>query len=398
MTSGLTNTVDAIIFSSVDWDFVWQGQQEIAVRLARLGGRVLYVENTTVRGPRLSDAPRVMRRLVKWLRGTRRAATAPKVVSVLSPLIAPYPWKSWSRTINRRLFVSKVRRLADALREPLVWSFLATPVVLDAVRACRKAGSVVIYYCVADFEKVVDDKVAFRRVEQELLREADLVFVNGEALRRRFAANHPCVRVYPFGVNAALFSPRADLPEPPALAAVSRPRAGYIGGLHRHVAIDWLRFAAQRLPQVSFVLVGPAQVDVSALASLPNIHLIGQQPHSSLPAFVKSFDVCLVPYVDSDYTRSVVPTKLFEYLAMGRPVVSSALPEVLALRLPTSVLRIAADAESFVVSIAQTIDERSSEADCAARVGAVARYSWDRQFAAMLEDVRAVRETRGRQT
>src|SRR5207249_11422713 len=102
---------------------------------------------------------------------------------------------------------------------------------------------------------------------------------------------------------------------PPAdLAALARPVVGYIGALHKWFDQHLVAKLAARLPDVSFALVGPAYEDVSQLASCPNIHLFGQRPHADAPRYIKGFDVGLVPYRVSDYTASVYPVKLNEYL------------------------------------------------------------------------------------
>lgn len=390
---------DAIVFSSVDWDFVWQGQQEITVRLASSGARVLYVENTASRSPRAGDLGRIARRLARWTRGAvRHEVTLPSGVTIFSPLVAPYPWRSWSRLLNRQLFVGTVRRLSRALTSPSIWTFLPTPTVIDAIAACRAPGSVVIYYCVTDFAEVVNDRGGLRRAEERLLAQADLVFVNGEHLRQRFQDRHPRVRVYPFGVDATTFSPdRADQ-DPADLSAIPPPRVGYVGGLHRHLATEWIAAAARALPNVSFVLVGPAQIDTGPLSGVPNVHLLGQRPHPDLPGYMASFDVCLIPYRLTAYTTSVVPTKLFEYLAMGKPVVSSPLPEVLSLRPPEHAVRFAGYAEEFASAVQEQLERAGSGTDqeAAARRAFALRYSWDYLFPAMLRDI--VEARRGRAT
>src|SRR5207253_9147150 len=85
---------------------------------------------------------------------------------------------------------------------------------------------------------------------------------------------------------------------------------------------------ADQLPDVSFAIVGPAQLDVSELRRHPNIHLFGQRSHAEVPGYVKGFDVGIVPYLRSEFSLHVYPTKLNEYLAMGIPVVATALPEI----------------------------------------------------------------------
>ena len=378
---------DVICFSSVDWGFIWQGQHEIMSRFAAAGSRVLFVENTSVRAPRLSDLGRIAARARRWLDGAVRAPTdVPAGLTVYSPIVAPYPWSWWSRLVNRYLFVRPVRRLAAGLRDPLVWVFLPTPTVRDAVSACRSAGGALVYYCVADFAEVADDVEALRRSETELVREADVVLVNGGELRERFRTLRRDVGIYPFGVDLRAFG-GAPRPEPADLARIARPRAGYIGGLHRHLEVDWLDHAAEAMPDVSFVLVGPIQTDLGSLRSRPNVHLLGQKPHDELPAYVAGFDASLVPYAVTPFTASVVPTKLFEYLALGGPVITTALPELSRLQIPDGVVAIADGPESFAQHIREAVARPPTPEERTRRREFAERVSWEGMLAEMMTAV-----------
>lgn len=388
---------DAVIFSSVDWDAAWQAHQEVSVRLAARGARVLFVENTTVRGPQRGDLGRVLHRLRRWWRQERTATRAtrglPAGIEVFSPLVAPYPWQAWSQALNRVIFVPKIRALARDLRDPMIWSFLPSPTVVEAIKACRKPGSATIYYCAADFTQVADDARALRDSEAELLALADIVFVVGSRLRERFVANHPEVHVYPFGVDTDLFA-RAIGPEPPDLVAIPRPRVGYVGSLHRHLLLGWLAEAAHRLPHVSFIFIGPPHTDLKQLTSLRNVHLLGRRSHEVVPAYLNGLDVCLVPYSITPYTESGIPTKLFEYLAAGKPVVASEMPEIRALALPDGAVAFARDADEFVGKIAEQLASGSAPEAERARESFAARYSWDVIFPAMLRHVARVSRAR----
>lgn len=128
-------------------------------------------------------------------------------------------------------------------------------------------------------------------------------------------------------------------------------------------------------------------MDIEALSALSNVHLLGQRPHSSLPRYVAAFDVCLIPYVLSPYTVSVVPTKLFEYLASGEPVVASRLPEVVALALPREAVTIATTAGEFSEGIAAAIRRRPSDLERITRRRIAQRFSWDALLTSMLEDI-----------
>jgi uncharacterized SAM-binding protein YcdF (DUF218 family) len=140
---------------------------------------------------------------------------------------------------------------------------------------------------------------------------------------------------------------------------------------------------AERMPDVSFVMVGPFQVDVSRLQRVKNIHLLGQKQHAELPGYVKQFDVGLVPYRISEYTANVYPTKLNEYLIMGAPVVATDLFEIRRFNTEHGdLVRVAASADEWVSAIRASIEQAPAPV-IARRVEVARSNSWDRRLEAM---------------
>ena len=327
---------DIVYISSIEWTFIWQQNQEIAVRLARGGNRVLYIENTGVRSPGLGDASRVFSRLKRWVgslgsQGVREVAPN---VFVCSPLVMP-PFGSGVRHwINRNVLLRLVARTARQLgmRDVLVWTYLPTDTVLDLIGRLETQLSAIVYYCLADFPQVSLAPNRITMSEEQLVRSSDVVFVNCQTLANRFAPWTKDVYVFPPGVDVAAFSPldlssdEVDVPE--ELRLLPRPIIGYIGGLHRHVDFDLLAQMANARPDWSWVFVGPLQTSAEEISSKPNVRLLGFKDHRDLPDYVRNFDVCIVPYIKSAYTETVVPVKINEYLAAGKPVVSTDLPTI----------------------------------------------------------------------
>lgn len=342
-----------ICLSSIDWNFLWQGHQEIMSRFAQAGNRVIYVENTGVRTIRLSDLPRITRRLRNWAIERGGVRTPAQGVRVVAPILAPFPRSRVARELNRRILLP---RLASQLREsgatdPVILTFLPTPNAVRLIELVATARSVVIYYCIADFQELSDLGEDLARSEAELTRRADLVFAQSDAFAKRLAPLNSSVHEFQFGVNLELFDPRRVVPAA-TIEALPRPIIGYSGGLHRHVDFGLLDEVARAFPRGSVVLAGPLQTDPgAALRSHPNVHFLGAVPIAELPSVVAAFDVALIPYERTAYTDTVFPTKLYEYLAMGRPVVSADLPEVRKLGLPSFAIRLARDSAAFVGAI-----------------------------------------------
>lgn len=369
---------DIIYLSSIEWNFLWQGHQEIALRLAAAGNRVLYVENTGVRSPGLHDARRVALRLKRWAgalgsQGVREVA--PNIL-VCSPVVLPPFGPRWRREANRRLFLPLLLRTAAKLgmRDPLVWTYLPNDTTVELIRRQRRRGSRgLVYYCVADFTQLTPHVEQLAESEHEIVTSSDVVFTNCLELTRKFEHLNPNTHVFPFGVNLDAFpyerrpgpvpvgsNGHGTLPRDSRTAGfigqLPKPVIGYMGGMHRHVDFGLIREMALKRPDWSWVCVGALQAALGDLDGLPNVHLTGERPHSELVDYVRQFDVCIVPYVNSTYTATVVPTKINEYLAVGKPVVSTALPPVCEFNNEHRILiTTAAEPESFLTAIAQAL-------------------------------------------
>jgi len=377
---------DILCVSSIDWDFIWQGHQEIMSRLAAQGHRVLFVENTGVRAPKVRDLPRVRQRIRNWWRGTKGFREERPNLFVYSPLLLPLPYFWLARWINRTLLSRALRRWMEAIgfSRPIVWTFLPTPLALDVIRAVDP--QLTIYYCIDD---LASSSPGARRIvasEEQLFRQADLVFVTSERLRERAARYSERVHLFPFGVNLERFDAvRRGADDPPEdLKPLKRPVIGYVGGLHQWVDQALLAAVATRLPEMSFALVGPAQTDVSALASCSNVTMFGQRAHPDLPRYVKQFDVGIVPYLLTDYTANVYPTKLNEYLSMGIPVVATDLPEIRRFnRDHRDVVQVAGTVDAFAQAIRQSLNGASTPAVVERRIEVAQSNSWQQRIAAM---------------
>lgn len=344
---------DIICFSSIDWDFIWQMPQEIASRLADNGNRVLFVDNTGVRTPNVRDASRIWMRLQNWKSGRYGIRHVRTNIDVYSPLVLPLPYSPLVRPLNAYLMRRTIRRWARmaGFTNPIVLTFLPTGLTLDTARAVDYR--LLVYYCLDNFAASSTGARGIVETEAELVREADLVLATSQELKERLQRLRPDVYRYPSGVSLEPFVLARDHRGEDPLDC-PRPRVGYIGGLHRW--IDWplLEETVAASPEWSFVFVGPAQCDeVERISSYPNVFLVDTQPHDRLPRYIDAFDVCLIPYQVNAYTENVYPVKMNEYLAMGKPVVSTPLREVKGFNDDHGPLVALADtAESFREAIA----------------------------------------------
>ena len=387
---------DIICFSSIDWQFIWQGHQEIMSTLAANGHRVLFVENTGVRAPSMRDLPRVRQRIVNWWRGTKGFRREGDNLSVYSPLLLPFPYSSIVLRLNRVLFVRALRRWMRAANfgRPIVWTFLPTPLVREVIP--RLDPLVSVYYCIDDFASSSPGARRIVASEEQLFREADLVFVTSEKLRERATKFSGQVHLFPFGVSFKKFEQArlASVPLPEELVGLPGPVVGYVGGIHQWVDVELLRETARGMPGVSFVLVGPMQVDGDPFVDLPNVHVLGKRPHDEIPRYIKGFRAAIIPYTLSDYTANVYPTKLNEYLAMGVQVVTTDLPEIRRFNAEHGPhVLIAKGTDQFVAALRSVLD-RPPEEGRTQRIAIAHKNSWNSRIVTMSALVEQVAESK----
>jgi glycosyltransferase involved in cell wall biosynthesis len=393
-----------ICISGIEWDFNWQNSQEMCSRLAAAGNRVLFVENMGIRSPGLKDAGRVWKRLLNWSQALRTQGVRQvgKNLYVCSPLVLP-PFGA-TRGVNARVLLPRVVRAARRLgmHDALVLTYLPTDTSLDLVRQLRTPRSVVVYYRIDNLAALTPHAEELRRSERAMIEASDLVLANSAELARLPAEISDNVHVFPPSVNLNAFTPRGGADgmngdahlDPEVRESVARvrrlshPLIGYVGAISNHINGELVEESVRRRPGWSWVFVGPGEAPLKGLGELPNVHLIGQQPHRSLANFIREFDVCIIPYRLNSYTATVVPTKLNEYLAVGKPVVSTDLPAVRHFEEQHGVLTISDEApENFLRAVESALGQ-SGEQDAERRRAAAAHGDWDKR----LEEVSALFE------
>jgi len=321
-----------ICISSIDWDFIWQGHQEIMSTLAKNGNRVLFIENTGVRSPGLRDIPRLKKRIKNYFRGIKGIRKEQDNLYIFSPIVLPFPYSWIARKINKFLLLSILERWMKVLdfTDPIIWTFLPTGITLDIINNLNK--KLTIYYCIDNFSVSSSSAKKVRVTERKLLKKADLVFVTSKALFDYCIEYNNDVSIFPFGVNLDDFEKarfiKTEIPD--ELKGIRNPMVGYIGGVHKWIDQDLVKAVALNCPDFSFVFVGPLQTDISSLSGIKNIYFLGNKGHEKIPHLIKWFSATIIPYLINDYTKNVYPTKLNEYLSMGKPVVSTDLPEITA--------------------------------------------------------------------
>lgn len=322
------NGHEVVCLAPTEWTGAWQRYQEIMRRLADSGNTVLVVDNlyrmnqpipTTI-----SMAGRLAHRAWEVVREFR---LTPRVVGpnlrVLSPPLPPvgvFKAVAWPVL---RIGLRRAERDGNG-RLLILWAAFPSPLVPRIVDVLQPR--LIVYDCASAFRKdpSIDPRVV--AAEDWLLKRADLIITDSRRLwEEHFQVHDHCYWI-PTGVDYAMFAGTAQ----PPMRSARRPVIGYVGTLHRWLDVALITEVAEGHPEWMFDFVGPrrARADLGRLEQLPNVRLLGSHPHSALPALLGQFDVTWIPYKLAEFTQYVFPTKLLEYLAAGRPVVSTNLPEV----------------------------------------------------------------------
>jgi UDP-galactopyranose mutase len=326
------NRSTLLCFSHLRWDFVFQRPQQL---LSRFGDdmTVVYWEEPIDIG---SDGTAHLK--------VNAAEDYPNVRIVVPHLPEGLPEE-------RR--ESVLKRLLDAysagLSRPIIaWYY--TPMMLPFSRDLD--ASAVIFDAMDELSKFKFAPPKLLELEQELIDRADLVFTGGSSLYEAKKGRHPSAHLFPSSVDRAHFQQaRKSQPEPADQAGIPRPRLGFYGVIDERFDIELLDAMAQMRPDWSFVMVGPVvKIADEDLPRRPNIHYLGGKKYAELPAYLSGWDVALMPFAMNESTQFISPTKTPEYLAGGKPVVSTPVKDVVRHYGHLEGVAIAADADSFVAA------------------------------------------------
>jgi len=227
----------------------------------------------------------------------------------------------------------------------------------------------------------LDERI--ERWEAELIDRCTAAVVTGSSLAQPIRTRRPelPIRRIPNGVDAEAFERLATLhAPPPELARLHRPLVGFIGALYHWVDVELIDAVTLALPDVDFAFIGPAQ-GAHKPASRPNVHPLGPVSHERVPACIASFDVAWVPFRDSAVGRAANPLKVYEYLALGKPVVTTPLADLEDF---AGLVSVGKNATEIVSLLCSALDSRGREG--AEKRRALARScSWARRADALIE-------------
>jgi glycosyltransferase involved in cell wall biosynthesis len=359
---------DLVCLSHLRWDFVYQRPQHLMSRFAR-ERRVFFFEE-----PLPSDGPP---RLDVSERPDGLRVVVPRLPAGLPADVA--------EAAQRDL----LRGLLDEHRvdDYVLWYY--TPMALGFAEGLQP--SAVIYDCMDELSLFRGAPAELLDRESRLLQRADLVFTGGQSLYEAKRERHPGVHAFPSSIDAQHFGrARRPLAEPADQARIPRPRLGYFGVIDERIDLDLIAAVADARPDWQLVMVGPVvKIDPDSLPRRQNLHYLGMKHYDDLPSYLAGWDVALMPFARNESTRFISPTKTPEYLAGGRPVVSTPIRDVVRPYGESGLVGIADQPGDFVAlaerALARSRDAQAHEAWLRQVDDFLAGNSWTRTWRQMAD-------------
>ena len=361
--------MDLLCFSHLRWGFVFQRPNHLMSRAARVR-RTFFFEEPRFDGE--AGSPRL------------EVATVEPSLFVCTPHVEPGLAGEALVEVQRGLLETLVGE--RRIRPEVLWFY--TPMALPFARGLE--APLVVYDCMDELSAFAGAPPALRELEPELFRRADLVFTGGHSLYASKRRRHPRVHAFPSSVDAHHFlRARGALADPEDQAPIPRPRIGYFGVVDERLDLELVDRVARERPDWQWVLLGPVvKIDPSTLPRGANIRWLGQKPYAALPQYLAGWDVAAMPFALNEATAFISPTKTLEYMAAGKPVVSTAIADVVEPYGNAGAVRVA-DRATFASAIEQAMARDPEEVRRTSDAW-VARTSWDgtwRQMSDLMEQV-----------
>jgi UDP-galactopyranose mutase len=357
--SGPPGGEDIVCFSHLRWNFVFQRPQHLLTRFARTRRVFFFEEPVHDGGPLRLEVTR-----------------DPSGVVIAVPHVDPGR-DGVALDADLRHLLGQLLD-AESIGRFIAWYY--TPMARGF--SAHLSPCAVVYDCMDELSAFAGAPAGLRASERELLEVADLVLTGGESLFEAKRALHPNVHACPSSVDVAHFArARTGLRAPGDPASIPCPRIGYFGVIDERIDTDLLAGVAALRPEWQLVMVGPVvKIDPASLPRPENIHYLGAKPYSELPRYISGWSAALLPFARNAATRFISPTKTPEYLAAGRPVVSTSIRDVVRPYGELGLARIADTAGDFVAAIeASLVDPESPR--LAAADAFLANTSWDTTWA-----------------
>jgi len=348
---------DLVCWSHLRWDFVYQRPQHLLTRAAA-DRRVFFFEEPVFNGS-------------MHLEVRERDAG----VKVITPHL---PSGLHSEVATRAVLKEMLHRFftENRISEYVFWYY--TPMALEFTRQFSPVATV--FDCMDELSAFQGAPQQLLEREKDLLKLADVVFTGGYSLYEAKRHRHPSVYAFPSSIDRAHFNQaRTRRDDPADQKEIPHPRLGFFGVIDERFDVQLIDEAAAARPDWQFIMIGPVvKIHPSSLPQRANIHYLGGKDYRELPAYIAGWDVALLPFAQNESTRFISPTKTPEYLAAGKPVVSTPIQDVVRPYGEMELVQIASNTDEFVAAIERALSADATNDSWLRQVDSfLAQTSWD---------------------
>ncbi len=331
-------TSDLLVVSHLRWNFVFQRPQHLMSRFANRR-RVFFLEEPIFEH---IDKPEL------------RTTSCPSGVKILVPHL-PFEYSPDSLEIFQAQALEEFMT-AEEIEDYTLWYY--TPMALPFTRHLQPKH--IIYDCMDELSLFKGAPRALIDNEAELMVKADLIFTGGHTLYEAKKHLHDNIHPFPSSIDASHFGKaRQKLADPIDQRNIQGLRVGFFGVIDERMDLQLLEGAARLRPEWQWIMLGPiVKIDPAHLPKRDNIHYLGNKQYKELPDYIAGWDVAMMPFARNESTRFISPTKTPEYLAAGRPVISTSIRDVINPYAVEKLVRIADTPRDFVLAAEGALQDR----------------------------------------
>jgi glycosyltransferase involved in cell wall biosynthesis len=336
-----------LYFAPIDWDFIHQRPQHLAKRLADTFV-FFYIQPLGLRNLKLSDLGRILKRLAGLFKPQNSQGRLHIKNLIFIPII--------NRYIQRmNLYILEKQLKPSIGGETIIW--ITTPSNLLPGLLARLKSKALVYEMIDDYDKIhTAMEKDIIKTEQLLINRADLIITTSCALfekAKRINKNKEVVLIGN-GVDYNFFN-RDSFKRSVEFQGMGKI-VGYVGTIDHWMDFETISFLAEKRQDLDFVFIGPLKTD--CLPQRKNIHFPGRIDYESIPHYCNSFDVCLIPFKPGEFADTINPVKLYEYFALGKPVVAYKMRELMVFG---NLLYLAKDREDFLGKLEMALVETDAD-------------------------------------
>ncbi|HEU4471586.1 MAG TPA: glycosyltransferase [Flavisolibacter sp.] len=369
VTCAFLHDIDLVCFSHLRWGFVFQRPNHLLSRFSK-HQRVFFIEE-----PVFSDEAEKL-----------HIENYNENLYVITPHFRHGLSEEEVLTRQRKTLASLMANMN--ISRYISWYY--TPMALPFTD--HLTPELVVYDCMDELSAFKFAPPQLTILEKELFKKADIVFTGGQSIYESKKNQHHNIHAFPSSIDKHHFgAARTITTDPGDQQHIARPRFGFFGVVDERFDVELLDKVAAARPEWQFIILGPVvKIDPAVLPRYANVYYLGGKKYEELPSYLAGWDIALVLFAMNESTRFISPTKTPEYLAAGKPVISTPIRDVVSPYGDQKLVHIVSDAEEFIAAAEEELarKERTAWLD---KVDEFLLYnSWDRTWSQM---VRHIEET-----